>query len=141
MVLFLHGPVSSRQFNFIYIYIYFLDIYIRNFLQQSFILGTVGFTSVGFNYFVLFLLYFYQLINSEEKKEVSAGTVCRNAFWKAKVGSGWILWSLWNDLQFLQNLHSLHSRALTFASAESWPVFHGWQIRCLKNSVLGILLW
>jgi len=44
---------------------------------------------------------------SEEEK-VSTGTLSRNAFWKVRAGSSWILWSLWNDLQFLQNLHNLY---------------------------------
>lgn len=29
---------------------------------------------------------------------------------------------------------------VAIVSAGSWPVFHGWQVRCLKNSVLSILL-
>lgn len=29
---------------------------------------------------------------------------------------------------------------VAIVSSGSWPVFHGWQVKCLKNSVLSILL-
>lgn len=47
--------------------------------------------------------------------------MCRKTFFKAWVGSGWILRSLWNYLQFLQNLHNLLLKALWLL----WVLGHG----------------
>lgn len=97
---------------------------------------------IAFNYFAHFFGRFYWLINTRKGK----GSLCKNCVQKSVLqGRSGIRLNFVVPVKLFAVFRKPSQFTLegivAIVSAGSWPVFHGWQVRCLKNSGLSILLW